>query len=121
MSEVESDQRIQWAELSVEHETLYRYGTPVDQAHHLACLRPLVDGGQKVQDFSLQVTPMPAQLRNRVDDQAEADSSAGLGLCRSDRHHEYRRWRRYSRHGRRARCRNDWSGQGKERVQRLDI
>lgn len=53
MSPVEPDPSVQWAQLSVEHETLYRYGTPVDQAHHLACLRPLVDAGQQVQDFSL--------------------------------------------------------------------
>lgn len=68
MSTAEPDSSVQWAQLSVEHETLYRYGTPVDQAHHLACLRPLVDAGQKVQDFRLQVTPTPAQWRNRVDD-----------------------------------------------------
>ena len=68
MSPVEPDSSVQWVQLTVEHETLYRYGTPVDQAHHLACLRPLVDAGQQVQDFSLQVTPTPAQLRNRVDD-----------------------------------------------------
>lgn len=54
--------------LQIEHETVYRYAQPVDQAHHVACLRPLSDAGQVLQRFDMRVHPIPATLQNRVDD-----------------------------------------------------
>lgn len=56
-----------WAHLSVEHETVYRYGRPVEQAHHIACLRPLHDAGQAVRHFDLQIQPAPSQQRVHLD------------------------------------------------------
>ncbi|MDE2594125.1 MAG: transglutaminase family protein [Burkholderiales bacterium] len=53
--------------LSVEHETVYRYAQPVDQAQHMACLRPLSDAGQVLQQFDLRVLPTPATQQSRVD------------------------------------------------------
>lgn len=53
--------------LSVEHETVYRYAQPVDQAQHMACLRPLNNAGQVLQGFDLSVQPAPAMHQTRVD------------------------------------------------------
>jgi len=39
--------------LSVEHETLYHYDHPVEQSQHIACLRPLSDGGQRLLSFDM--------------------------------------------------------------------
>ncbi|HET8869163.1 MAG TPA: transglutaminase family protein [Aquabacterium sp.] len=57
----------QWSLLSVEHETVYQYDHAVDQAHHLACLRPLHDPAQAVRHFELTVTPVPTQVHHRFD------------------------------------------------------
>ena len=49
--------------LAVEHETLYRYGAPVELAHHVAFLQPLDDHRQRLEAFSLDIDPPPAHLR----------------------------------------------------------
>lgn len=50
---------VAWARLSVEHETLYEYASPVEQAQHVACLRPLSDAGQHLEVFEMAVSPTP--------------------------------------------------------------
>ena len=55
------------ARLSVEHETLYKYNHVVEQAHHIACLRPLSDAGQTLSLFDMSVTPTPSQHSTRRD------------------------------------------------------
>ncbi|MBI2733504.1 MAG: transglutaminase family protein [Aquabacterium sp.] len=55
------------ARLSVEHETLYEYSSPVDQAQHIACLRPLSDAGQTLELFEMSVSPTPSQHSVRRD------------------------------------------------------
>lgn len=55
------------ARLSVEHETLYHYDHPVEQSQHIACLRPLSDGGQRLLSFDMVVEPTPAQHSVRRD------------------------------------------------------
>ncbi len=55
------------ATLTVEHETLYAYGRPVEQAQHIACLSPLSDPGQTVEAHTLSVHPTPAQHTERTD------------------------------------------------------
>ena len=46
--------------LDVEHETHYEYGSAVEQAHHLAYLRPCQDAHQQLQDHHLSIEPQPA-------------------------------------------------------------
>lgn len=46
--------------LSVEHETHYDYTHAVELAHHLAHLRPLDDGAQRVERFDCTIDPAPA-------------------------------------------------------------
>lgn len=53
--------------LTVEHETLYRYARAVDMAKHIACLRPLSDEGQVLEQFEMGVSPLPAQDSTRRD------------------------------------------------------
>lgn len=53
--------------LSVEHETRYDYDSPVEQAHHLAHLRPLDDGAQRVELFDCSIEPTPAHQRAERD------------------------------------------------------
>jgi transglutaminase-like putative cysteine protease len=45
--------------LRVEHETRYRYTSPVELAHHMTFLRPLEDAHQRVEVFEMQVEPVP--------------------------------------------------------------
>ncbi|MFN3618264.1 MAG: transglutaminase N-terminal domain-containing protein [Aquabacterium sp.] len=56
-----------WARLSVVHETIYDYAAAVDHAQHIACLRPLSDAGQTLQQFEMAVSPSPAQHSVRRD------------------------------------------------------
>ncbi|WP_294638705.1 transglutaminase family protein [uncultured Aquabacterium sp.] len=58
---------VAWARLSVEHETLYEYASPVEQAQHVACLRPLSDAGQHLEVFEMAVSPTPSQHSMRRD------------------------------------------------------
>ncbi|RMX03418.1 transglutaminase family protein [Corticibacter populi] len=47
-------------QLSVIHETRYRYETPVLQAHHMAYLRPVNSSEQQLHEFSLAIEPEPS-------------------------------------------------------------
>jgi transglutaminase-like putative cysteine protease len=55
------------ARLSVLHETLYEYNHAVEQAQHIACLRPLSDAGQELMLFEMSVSPTPSQHSTRRD------------------------------------------------------
>jgi transglutaminase-like putative cysteine protease len=45
--------------LRVLHETVYDYDTPVELAHHLACLSPRSTANQQVRDWRLTIDPAP--------------------------------------------------------------
>ena len=53
--------------LGVDHETAYRYDSPVELAHHLGYLRPLSDACQVVEDYALSVTPAPSDIIETLD------------------------------------------------------
>lgn len=53
--------------LSVEHETRYDYASPVEMAHHVACLRPLSDAGQQLRVFDMSVSPAASHHSTRLD------------------------------------------------------
>ncbi len=55
------------AELIVEHETTYTYGSAVELAHHIAMLKPRGDGSQELLDFALRIDPAPARVQERTD------------------------------------------------------
>lgn len=69
------------ARLSVEHETLYHYDHPVEQAQHIACLRPLSDGGQKLLTFDMAVDPVPAQHSVRRDSHGNSRAYFALNVA----------------------------------------
>lgn len=46
-------------ELTVTHETRYRYASPVLQAHHIAYLQPVSNSEQLLHAFDLQINPVP--------------------------------------------------------------
>jgi transglutaminase-like putative cysteine protease len=55
-------------ELEVLHETVYRYASPVELAHHLAFLRPRDEAPQqRLLAFDLAIEPRPAHLRSELD------------------------------------------------------
>jgi transglutaminase-like putative cysteine protease len=54
-------------QLEVQHETRYVYAASVSLAHHQACLQPLADDHQQLQEFSLHIEPPPAQLGRTLD------------------------------------------------------
>jgi transglutaminase-like putative cysteine protease len=54
-------------QLAVEHETLYRYGSAVESAQHLAFLRPRDDERQRVEHFELAIDPAPAFQASALD------------------------------------------------------
>jgi transglutaminase-like putative cysteine protease len=45
--------------LAVRHETAYAYDTPVELAHHVAHLRPRDTPWQQVEDWALEIDPLP--------------------------------------------------------------
>ncbi|WP_183012541.1 transglutaminase family protein [Achromobacter sp. UMC46] len=53
--------------LGVDHETAYRYDSPVELAHHLGYLRPLSDACQVVEDYALAITPAPSDFSETLD------------------------------------------------------
>lgn len=72
--------------LGVEHETHYRYGAPVELAHHMAFLRPLDDARQRLEAFTLEIEPVPAHAsdgRDRFGNARRFFTAAGA-------HHELR-------------------------------
>lgn len=73
-----------WARLSVEHETAYEYGVPVEQAMHVACLQPLSDAGQQLCQFEMDVQPPPAQQHTRMDSHGNLRSHFALLSAHSE-------------------------------------
>lgn len=53
--------------LSVSHETIYEYASPVEQAHHVARVRPLDDPRQTVFTHCCRIEPEPSCEREGVD------------------------------------------------------
>jgi len=49
------------------HRTIYHYASPVTVSHHAARVGPRALPWQKVEDFSLNISPTPAVIRPRVD------------------------------------------------------
>ena len=45
--------------LRVRHDTIYDYDTPVELAHHLACLSPRNTANQQVRNWTLLIDPVP--------------------------------------------------------------
>ena len=53
--------------LSVTHETRYSYAHAVEQAHHIAHLRPLSSASQQLLQHDLRIEPEPAAIAQSVD------------------------------------------------------
>lgn len=53
--------------LAVEHQTLYRYGTRVESAQHLAFLRPLEDERQTIERFEMTIEPPASSHASALD------------------------------------------------------
>lgn len=53
--------------LHVTHETRYEYSPPVETAQHLAHLKPLATGSQKLVSHKLSIEPAPAQRGEQAD------------------------------------------------------
>jgi len=53
--------------LSVTHETRYTYAHAVEQAHHIAHLRPLASASQQLLTHELDIKPEPAALAQSID------------------------------------------------------
>jgi transglutaminase-like putative cysteine protease len=66
--------------LAVVHETHYRYDAPVELAHHLAHLRPRDDASQTVEAHTLSISPQPAEVQHRLDDQGNWRSTFALSV-----------------------------------------
>ena len=49
------------------HKTEYSYAEPVTVSQHAARLEPVVEGRQRVSDFSLSIQPKPAAVSSRLD------------------------------------------------------
>jgi transglutaminase-like putative cysteine protease len=49
------------------HKTIYEYAEPVTVSHHAARVEPRALSGQQVENFSLQIDPVPAVIKPRVD------------------------------------------------------
>lgn len=78
-----SEQGIDWARLSVEHETHYTYSVAVEQALHVACLRPLSDAGQTLLHFDMSVRPEPAEHHTRTDSHGNSRAHFALHAAHS--------------------------------------
>ena len=74
----------QWARLSVDHETVYEYSQAVDQAHHVACLRPLSDEGQTLLRFDMTVSPGPGQHSTRRDSHGNSRAYFSLNAAHDE-------------------------------------
>lgn len=53
--------------LEVTHQTDYEYAAAVDTAQHVVHLQPRSFSGQALKEFSLDISPQPAQRRNHID------------------------------------------------------
>jgi transglutaminase-like putative cysteine protease len=74
----------EWARLSVEHETIYKYSQAVEQAQHIACLRPLSDAGQGLLLFEMAVSPTPSQHSTRRDSHGNSRAYFALHSAHND-------------------------------------
>ncbi|HMB61778.1 MAG TPA: transglutaminase family protein [Eudoraea sp.] len=52
---------------NVTHTTKYEYNAPVSYCHNIATLRPRELPGQQLLDYSIKISPQPAELSERVD------------------------------------------------------
>ncbi|NYE26237.1 transglutaminase-like putative cysteine protease [Pigmentiphaga litoralis] len=53
--------------LTIIHETLYHYAARVEQAHHLAYLKPLDQPCQRLESFALDIEPEPSHCTTETD------------------------------------------------------
>lgn len=53
--------------IQVEHETIYRYETEVELAHHLAYLKPLSSDWQRVRSAEVDISPVPSNQSESKD------------------------------------------------------
>lgn len=60
--------------LTITHETLYRYAARVEQAHHLAYLKPLDQPCQRLESFTLHIDPVPSHCITESDAYGNARS-----------------------------------------------
>lgn len=79
-----SEREVAWARLSVEHETHYSYSWAVEQAQHIACLRPLSDEGQSLLRFDMSVQPPPAQHSTRRDTHGNSSAYFSIHAAHAD-------------------------------------
>lgn len=82
--QAEDDKAKDSARLSVEHETLYKYNHMVDQAQHIACLRPLSDAGQTLALFDMSVSPTPSQHSTRRDSHGNSRAYFALHVAHTE-------------------------------------
>jgi transglutaminase-like putative cysteine protease len=54
-------------QLTITHETRYRYSLDVEQAHHVAMLRPLALAKQSVHSHTIDILPVPATRSESLD------------------------------------------------------
>lgn len=73
-----------WARLRIEHETLYTYSVPVDQALHVTCLSPLSDAAQALRQFDMAVHPHPAQQHTRIDSHGNSRTHLALHAAHTE-------------------------------------
>ena len=64
--------------LRVIHETAYEYDPPVQHALHVAHLRPLGHGTQRLLEHALHIDPTPDQCTQDVDAHGNARAYFGL-------------------------------------------
>jgi transglutaminase-like putative cysteine protease len=58
--------------IEVVHDTRYDYAAPVSASHHCACLQPMQDPWQQLEDFRLAIDPAPTARSDRTDIQGNA-------------------------------------------------
>ena len=52
---------------NVTHITKYEYNAPVSYCHNIATLRPRESKGQELLDYTIQITPEPTEISERID------------------------------------------------------
>jgi len=80
-SQGRADPALRW--LRVRHDTIYDYDSPVELAHHLACLSPRATAHQQVRGWALTVDPAPdgwAEIAFHADADADGSGPARLSV-----------------------------------------
>ena len=72
--------------LHVVHATSYQYAPHVENAHHVACLKPSHQPGQNLLRHSLHINPTPAQQREVADVYGNSRSFFSLQASHSQLH-----------------------------------